>query len=103
MSKSFITTGPYKDTYNTKVLSRFDFAELISYSFFLYLSGVVGDSFDQRKVLTLAYFGLGIAFLALGLPAFWDMSQGFLYYYFIFVMILIGALNSLLWPAFISI
>jgi MFS transporter, OPA family, solute carrier family 37 (glycerol-3-phosphate transporter), member 3 len=103
MSKSFITTGPYKDTYSTKVLSRFDFAELISYSFFLYLSGVVGDSFDQRKVLTLAYFGLGIAFFALGLPAFWDMSQGFLYYYFIVVMILIGALNSLLWPAFISI
>jgi len=67
------------------------------------MSGVIGDSFDQRKVLTMAYIGLGISFFALGLPGFWDMSQGFLYYYFIAVMILIGALNALLWPSFISI
>ena len=103
MSKSYIQTGPNKKRYDTEVLSQFDFAELISYSIFLYLSGVIGDSFDQRKVLTIAYIGLGINFFALGLPGFWDMSQGFLYYYFIFVMILIGALNALLWPSFISI
>jgi MFS transporter, OPA family, solute carrier family 37 (glycerol-3-phosphate transporter), member 3 len=103
MSKSKIKMGPYSDTYGTKVLSHFDFAELISYSIFLYLSGVIGDTFDQRKVLTMAYIGLGICFFALGLPGFWDMSQGFVYYYFIIVMIMIGALNALLWPSFISI
>jgi sugar phosphate permease len=103
MSKSYIKKGPFKEIYTTEVLSRFDFAELISYSFFLYLSGVIGDSFDQRKVLTMAFLGLGLSFFGLGLPGFWDMSNGFLYYYFIFVMILIGALNALLWPSFISI
>jgi OPA family glycerol-3-phosphate transporter-like MFS transporter 3 len=103
MSKYYIKTGKYGEFYTTKILSRFDFAELISYSFFLYLSGIIGDSFDQRKVLTLAYLGLGSCFVGLALPGFWDMSEPLLYYYFIFIMILIGALNALLWPSFISI
>lgn len=103
MSKSYIKTGPYAAHFNTSVLSRFDFSELVSYSLFLYLSGIVGDRFDQRKVLTGAYIGLGICFAGLGLPGFCDMSHDFFYYYFIVVMILIGALNALLWPSFISI
>jgi OPA family glycerol-3-phosphate transporter-like MFS transporter 1/2 len=89
--------------YTKEILSRFDFAELISYAICLYIGGVFGDQFDQRKTLTIAYLGLGILFFSLGLPGLWDMSSGFFYYYFIIVNILIGALNALLWPSFISI
>ena len=103
LSKSYLKTGPYKDQFTTTVLSSFDFAELIAYSFFLYLSGIIGDNFDQRRVLTWAYLGLGTVFFMLGLPGFMDMSSGFWYYYFILVMVLIGALNAMLWPSFISI
>jgi MFS transporter, OPA family, solute carrier family 37 (glycerol-3-phosphate transporter), member 3 len=67
------------------------------------LSGIVGDNFDQRRVLTWAYIGLGTVFFMLGLPGFMDMSSGFWYYYFILNMFLIGAINALLWPSFISI
>jgi len=103
LSKSYLKTGPYKEYFTNGVLSSFDFAELISYSFFLYLSGIIGDNFDQRRVLTWAYIGLGTAFFLLGLPGFMDLSSGFWYYYFIVVMVMIGALNAMLWPSFISI
>lgn len=39
----------------------------------------------------------------LGLPGFMDLTSGFWYYYFIVVMVMIGALNAMLWPSFISI
>jgi hypothetical protein len=35
---------------------------------FLFICGIVGDTFDQRKILTLALMGLGVAFALLGLP-----------------------------------
>lgn len=74
LSKSYLKHGQYKNVYTTTVLSHIDFAELVTYSIFLYLSGIIGDSFDQRKVLTLAYIGLAISFFLLGLPGFFDMT-----------------------------
>ena len=35
-----------KGIFSTEQLSRFDFAELILYSVFLFVCGVVGDTFD---------------------------------------------------------
>jgi sugar phosphate permease len=35
-----------KQIFTTVELSRFDFAELILYSIFLFICGVVGDTFD---------------------------------------------------------
>jgi MFS transporter, OPA family, solute carrier family 37 (glycerol-3-phosphate transporter), member 3 len=35
-----------KQIFTTEQLSRFDFAELILYSVFLFVCGVVGDTFD---------------------------------------------------------
>jgi sugar phosphate permease len=35
-----------KHIFTTEQLSRFDFAELILYSVFLFVCGVVGDTFD---------------------------------------------------------
>ena len=89
-----------KHIFTTEQLSRFDFAELILYSIFLYICGMIGDRFDQRKMLTIAMLGLGFAFCLLGLPGAVNWySQP----YFIFIMSLIGTLNAMLWPCFIAI
>ncbi len=89
-----------KRIFTTQQLSHFDFAELILYSVFLFVCGVVGDSFDQRKILTIALLGLGVAFALLGLPGTlgWYNQP-----YFITIMAFIGTLNALLWPCFIAI
>ena len=86
--------------YTSAELSHFDFAELILYSIFLFICGMMGDSFDQRKLLTGALGGLAICFALLGLPGSlnWYNSP-----YFVVIMMAIGILNAFLWPCFISI
>lgn len=86
--------------FTSEQLSHFDFAELIMYSIFLYICGIAGDSFDQKKILTLAYIGLATCFALLGLPGALDWYNQ---PYFIVIMMFIGTLNALLWPCFISI
>lgn len=86
--------------FSSEQLSYFDFAELIMYSIFLFVCGIIGDTFDQRKILTLALLGLGISFFLLGLPGYLEWySQP----YFIVIMMTIGTLNAFLWPCFIAI
>jgi sugar phosphate permease len=89
-----------KHIFTTEELSRFDFAELILYSIFLFVCGVIGDTFDQRKILTLAMLGLGVSFALLGLPGTLGWYN---HAYFISIMAVIGTLNAMLWPCFIAI
>ena len=85
---------------NKAVLSRFDTAQLLFYAIFLYICGVVGDAYDQRKVLTIAFVFLAIFFALLSLAGFFDMTSQ---PYFYFVQIVIGIFNSFLLPCFIAI
>lgn len=77
------------------VLSRFDAAELYSYAFFLYVCGIIGDRYNPRYLLTLAWAGIGVFFALLGLGGFSELTSQ--YYYFP-MFIGIGAFNSLLFP-----
>lgn len=65
----------------TEVLSRFDTAQLLFYAICLYICGVIGDSYDQRKVLTVALGNLTVFFFLLSLAGFFDMtSQPYFYF-----------------------
>jgi len=66
----------------------------------MYASGILGDEFNQRIVLTIAYVVLSIAFLLQGLAGVFDFYNQ---PYFYFVSILIGSFNSILPPTFIGI
>ena len=46
LSKSYLKVGPYKSVYTASTLSHIDFAELVSFSIFLYVCGIVGDGYD---------------------------------------------------------
>jgi hypothetical protein len=52
-----------------QTLSRFDTIQLFTYSIALYIGGVIGDTFDIRKLLTIAYALLAFAYFLLGLGA----------------------------------
>jgi MFS transporter, OPA family, glycerol-3-phosphate transporter len=58
-----------------KILSRFDTAQLFFYAIFLYVCGIVGDSYDQRIVLTVAFSGLTVFFGLLSLPGFFNWTS----------------------------
>lgn len=66
----------------------------------MYASGILGDKYNQRIVLTIAYAVLAMAFLMLGLAGVFDITNQA---YFYCVSILIGAFNSTLPPTFIGI
>ena len=61
---------------------------------------MLGDSFNPRKVLTLAYAELSIFFLLQGLAGMFNITNQA---YFYFVSIGIGAGNAVLPPTFIGI
>jgi sugar phosphate permease len=81
-------------------LSNFDTAQLFFYAFFLYVCGVLGDSYNQRYVLSTAFFFLAIFFALLSFPGFFNWTSHPYYY---FVQIFIGIFNSFLLPCMISI
>jgi sugar phosphate permease len=98
MSKPYISEQ-HKEL-DKATLSRFDTAQLFFYAFFLYICGILGDSYNQRYVLSVAFLGLAIFIGLLALPGFcgWTSQP---YYYF--VQIFIGIFNSFLLPCMIAI
>ena len=70
------------------------------YALFFYISGVVGDANDQRKVLTVAFGALAVLFTLQSLPGFFDWTS---HSYFYAVQILIGVFNALIHPSVIDI
>lgn len=80
------------------MLSRFDTIQLFTYSIALFVGGVIGDIYDIRKLLTLAYSLLGFSYFLLGVGALKQVES---YFYFYFVFFLIGLFSSILWPTMI--
>ena len=81
--------------YTSTELSYFDFTELIVYSVFLYLMGVVGYYQDLKKMLFMACLTFSLAAALSALPGTLNWyHQG----WFIFVKILIGFANACVWP-----
>lgn len=66
----------------------------------MYIGGILGDQFNQRIVLSIAYLVLSLSFLALGFAGVFEITNQA---YFYFVQIVIGAFNSVLPPTFIGI
>lgn len=81
-------------------LSRYDTVQLLTYGISLYICGMIGDKYNQRTILTIAYLILGISFIMLGVPGLLKFTYQ---WYFYLNMIVIGASNALIWPCFISI
>ncbi len=81
-------------------MSRFDTAQLFFYAVFLYVCGILGDNYNQRKVLSIAFAGLGVSFLLLSFAGFFKINN---LAYFYFVQILIGIFNAFLLPCMIAI
>jgi len=73
MSKTKITKQ-LPDITNVE-MSRFDTAQLFFYAVFLYVCGILGDSYDQRKVLSVAFAGLGVFFFLLSLAGFFAINS----------------------------
>ena len=64
MSKAQIQKDPsMRDALPKDVMSKFDFAQLLSYALCMYASGIIGDRFDQRKILSFAYLMLSGCFM----------------------------------------
>jgi sugar phosphate permease len=61
---------------------------------------VIGDIYDQRKVLSFAFGVLAIFFGLLSLPGFLNITSQVYYY---FVQIFIGIFNAFLLPCMIDI
>jgi len=66
----------------------------------MYASGVIGDRYDQRKLLSIAYLGLSACFFCQALGGFAHITNQFFYY---ILFIFIGLFNSMLFPNFISV
>lgn len=64
------------------------------------MCGIIGDTYDLRKVLSMAYGGLTVFFALLSIPGFLNMTS-LPYYYF--VQIFIGIFNAFLLPCLIAI
>lgn len=69
LSKPYITEKHPEELSKT-ILSRFDTVQLFFYAVCLYICGVLGDSYDQRKVLSIAFLGLGVFFFLLSVAGF---------------------------------
>lgn len=99
LSKPYIT-AEHPQELTKSDLSKFDTAQLFFYAFFLYVCGILGDSYNQRYVLSIAFFFLTIFFALLALPGFFGWTS---HPYWYFVQIFIGVFNSFLLPCMIAI
>lgn len=66
----------------------------------MFVFGYVGDIFDLRKLLTLAYLGMGITNLALGLGGMFECRSE-VFYYIDFACI--GVSSAIVFPNFVSV
>ena len=82
------------------VMSKFDFAQLLAYAICMYASGILGDRFDQRKIIAFGYCGLSVCFMLQAIGGFYHVTSHSFYY---IVFIFIGLFNSLMFPNFISV
>lgn len=62
LSKKYITKE-HPDALPKDVLSRFDTAQLLTYALVMYISGMLGDSYNPRIVLTIAFAVLSLFFM----------------------------------------
>jgi sugar phosphate permease len=98
MSKPEITTA--HPEYTPDVLATFDTADLLAYAIFLYINGVLGEVYDQRKLLTIAYINLSIVYVMLGIPGFFGWYHRAWFYA---AQIFLGINNAFLFPCCIAI
>ncbi len=77
-----------------------DTAQLLFYAIFLYVCGIIGDTYDLRIVLTIAFGGLTVFFFLLSLGGFFELTSLAFYYS---VQIPIGIFNAFLLPCLIAI
>lgn len=66
----------------------------------MYASGIIGDKFEQRKILCFAYLALSICFMLQAVGGFVKITHQAFYYT---LFILIGFFNSMIFPNFISV
>ena len=98
MSKPEITRS--HPEFTPSILNTFDTADLLAYAIFLYINGVVGEVYDQRKLLTIAYINLSICYMMLGIPGFFDWYHKAWFYA---AQIFLGINNAFLFPCCIAI
>ena len=66
----------------------------------MYISGVIGDVIDLRKLLSVAYVGMSICYFFLWLAGHLGIdSEAYFYIVFFFV----GLFGSAMWPSYIAI
>lgn len=87
-------------TIDATVISEFDTLQLFTYSVALFAGGVIGDIVDLRKLMSLTFALLGLAYLMLAIGGQLEIEVLF-YYYFTFF--LIGLFSSIIWPSSIHI
>jgi sugar phosphate permease len=56
------------------VLSRFDTLQLLTYGICLFIAGMLGDNYNQRIVLSIAFAVQSLFFLMLSFPGFFNFS-----------------------------
>ena len=98
LGKSFVSQR--HPELSKSVLSTFDFSEMAAYGLFLYVCGTAGDRFDPRKILTMAFVGIGFFYALLSLGGFLNITSQA---YFFPVFIGIGVFNSFIFPSCIAI
>ena len=99
VSKTYIIIRHPHDL-TKKILSGFDTASLLCYGISLYVCGVIGDNFNQRKVLTLGMTCMATCYFLLSLLGFYDVTNQVPFY---IILGLIGTFNAFLLPCMISI
>ena len=90
----------HPDELSKKIISGFDTASLLCYGFSLYICGVLGDNYNQRKVLTFGMTCMSICYFLLSLLGFFDVTNQVPFY---LILSMIGTFNAFLLPCMISI
>ena len=97
-SKSVIVK--YHSDITKKDLSKYDTAQLFCYGISLYVCGILGDTFNQRIVLTSGLTGMAVLYSILAVIAFTDVLSPAPFY---IVLSGMGLLNSTLLTCMIDI
>lgn len=77
-----------------------DFFFLFSYSFGLFVSGVLGDNFPIRIILPIGYFIVATMTIMISFGGTWDIRNIFFYIIFFSVS---GLCQSIGWPSSIAV